>query len=62
VETQECTNLIAKSTHLKRSSILEQPIACKKIKTMNTLGGDLLDSSTPVLDATKDSLEELMTK
>lgn len=34
----------------------------KKIKTMKTPEGALLDSGEPVRDVTKDALEELMTK
>lgn len=60
METQECTDLIAKSTQLKRQRIQKQPHARKRKKTAKTLGKDLLTSSEPVRDVTKGVLEELM--
>jgi len=53
-EIQECT------TQLKRSLVPEQPPARKKEKTMKTMQGDLIDSSKPICEVTKDALAELM--
>lgn len=42
--------------------IQEKPTACKKTKTTNTVEGDLVDSSKPVCNVTKDALEEVLTE